>query len=109
MLILDLPPIYTAIALRGEGEEPLSLIVVQAIMFASIAYVDIDYLTSRGFRTRKAARRVFFNRVRLLYGLECETDRLALLQALMLMTYWYENPDDEKETWYWLGIALSLA
>ena len=25
------------------------------------------------------------------------------------MTYWYETPDDQKDTWYWMGVSLSLA
>lgn len=27
----------------------------------------------------------------------------------MLMTYWYETPDDQKDTWHWMGVAISLA
>lgn len=36
-------------------------------------------------------------------------DRLILVQALLLMTYWYETPDDQKDTWHWMGVAISLA
>ena len=36
-------------------------------------------------------------------------DRLVLVQALLLMTYWYETPDDQKDTWHWMGVAISLA
>lgn len=25
------------------------------------------------------------------------------------MTYWYEMPDDQKDTWHWMGVSLSLA
>lgn len=25
------------------------------------------------------------------------------------MTFWYETPDDQKNTWHWLGIAISVA
>lgn len=25
------------------------------------------------------------------------------------MTYWYEMPDDPKDTWHWMGVAISLA
>lgn len=25
------------------------------------------------------------------------------------MTYWYETPDDQKDTWHWMGVAISLA
>ncbi len=32
-----------------------------------------------------------------------------MVQALLLMTYWYETPDDQKDTWHWMGVAISLA
>lgn len=32
-----------------------------------------------------------------------------LVQALLLMTYWYEAPEDQKDTWHWMGVAISLA
>jgi hypothetical protein len=25
------------------------------------------------------------------------------------MAYWYETPDDQKDTWHWIGVAISLA
>lgn len=25
------------------------------------------------------------------------------------MTYWYETPEDQKDTWHWMGVAISLA
>ncbi|KXH59236.1 hypothetical protein CNYM01_06101 [Colletotrichum nymphaeae SA-01] len=87
----------------------ISLLLFQAVMFASVAFVDEECLRARGFSSRKAARKVFFARVRLLYGLDCEQDRLALIQSLLMMTYWYDRPEDEKDTWYWMGIAFSLA
>ncbi|CAK7207951.1 hypothetical protein SEUCBS139899_010766 [Sporothrix eucalyptigena] len=87
----------------------ISLLLFQAVMFVGVAYVDFDMLRERGFASRKAARRVFFERARLLYALNCEFGRLALIQALQLMTYWYEAPEYEQDTWYWMGVTLSLA
>jgi hypothetical protein len=29
-----------------------------------------------------------------------------LVQSLLLMTYWYETPDDQKDTWHWMGVAI---
>jgi hypothetical protein len=78
-------------------------------MFSSVAFVDLEYLTARGYSSRRATRKVFFEKVRLLHDLADETDRVAHLQALLLMAYWYERPEDERETWYWTGIALSQA
>src|SRR5687768_13102797 len=48
-------------------------------------------------------------RLQLLYDFDYELDRLILVQALLLMTYWYETPDDQKDTWHWMGVAISLA
>lgn len=45
----------------------------------------------------------------LLYDFDYELDRISLVQALLLMTYWYETPDDQKDTWHWMGVATSLA
>lgn len=92
--------------IKGNGS--ISLLLFQAVMFASVIFVDSEFLRSRGYSSRKAARKIFFNRVRLLYGLDCERDQLTLVQALLLMTYWYDSPNDEKDTWYWMGITLSL-
>ncbi|PHH72384.1 hypothetical protein CDD82_5996 [Ophiocordyceps australis] len=87
----------------------ISLLLYQAIMFAATAFVDIKLLRDAGFATRKAARKAFFQKTRLLYDFDYESDRLVLVQALMLMTYWYETPDDQKDTWHWMGVAISLA
>ncbi|EON98413.1 putative c6 transcription factor protein [Phaeoacremonium minimum UCRPA7] len=95
--------------INGDEKRPVSLLLFQAVMFASVIFVDGDLLRSRGYTSRKRARKVFFNRVRLLYGLDCEPDRVALIQSVLLMTYWYDSPHDEKDTWYWMGIALSLS
>ncbi|CAK7200315.1 hypothetical protein SEUCBS139899_003006 [Sporothrix eucalyptigena] len=95
--------------IHGDDSHPVSLLLFQAVMFASVVFVDDSLLKARGFATRKEARKVFFNRVRILYGLDCEPDKMALIQSLLLMTSWYDSPDDEKDTWYWMGIALSLA
>lgn len=47
--------------------------------------------------------------VQLLYDFDHEQDRMVLVQALLLMTYWYETPDDQKDTWHWMGVAISLS
>lgn len=48
-------------------------------------------------------------RQQLLYDFDYEGDRVALVQALLLLTYWYETPDDQKDTWHWMGVAISLS
>ncbi|RMZ82000.1 hypothetical protein DV737_g2311, partial [Chaetothyriales sp. CBS 132003] len=94
---------------RNDGHNPISLLLFQAVMFAGTSFIDMGYLIAEGFDTRKAARRAFFQRVKLLYDFDYEVDRVTVVQAVLLMTYWYEAPDDPKDIWHWLGIAISLA
>lgn len=34
---------------------------------------------------------------------------LTVVQSLLLMTYWYETPEDHKDTWHWMGRAIDHA
>ncbi|KAL2012772.1 hypothetical protein VTN00DRAFT_297 [Thermoascus crustaceus] len=108
MPLLDLEEFLQTIA-RNDGIHRMSLLLFQAVMFAGTAFIDLKHLRAAGYQTRKAARKVFFQRARLLYDFDYEVDRISLVQALLLMTYWYETPDDQKDTWHWMGVSLSLA
>jgi len=106
--LLDLDEFLTAIQ-KDDGSSTISLLLFQAAMFAATAYIDMRYLNAQGYDTRKAARKAFFSRVKLLYDFDYEIDRVVVVQSVLLMTYWYESPDDPKDVWHWLGVAISLA
>lgn len=106
--LLDLEEFLTAIS-KNDGSSTVSLLLFQAVMFAASAYIDMRYLTAQGYDSRKAARKAFFSRVKLLYDFDYEIDRVVVVQSVLLMTYWYESPDDPKDIWHWLGVAISLA
>ncbi|KAL1895496.1 hypothetical protein Sste5346_005305 [Sporothrix stenoceras] len=114
MPILNLPDFLTSLVRREPGS--CSFLLFQAVMFTSANFIDMNYhrvdqKQPPGEAPDHAAiRKTFFSRARLLYDQDCEQDRLTLLQALLLMTVWYQRPGDEKEeTWYWTGVMLSLA
>ncbi|KAM0492150.1 hypothetical protein ACHAP8_010147 [Fusarium lateritium] len=109
MPLMDLNSFLGVISSRDGQNGQTSLFLYQAVMFAASAFVDMRYLREGGYTTRKAARKSFFQKTRLLYDFDYESDRLVLVQALLLMTYWYETPDDQKDTWHWMGVAISLA
>lgn len=106
--VVDLGDLLTAIEKNQPGDS-ISLLLFQAVMFAGTAYIDMRYLVAQGYVTRKAARKAFFQKVKLLYDFDYEIDRVTVVQSVLLMTYWYENPDDPKDVWHWLGIAISVA
>lgn len=108
MPLLDLEDFLQTISMN-DGIHRMSLLLFQAVMFAGTAFVDIKHLQAAGYPNRKVARKIFFQRTRLLYDFDYEVDRISLVQSLLLMTYWYETPDDQKDTWHWMGVSLSLA
>ncbi|KAF1911858.1 fungal-specific transcription factor domain-containing protein [Ampelomyces quisqualis] len=109
MPLLDLHDFLTVIDKQDGSNGKVSLILFQAVMFAGSAFVDMQYLHSAGYATRKDARKDFFQKTRILYDFDYESDRVSLVQALLLLTYYYETPDDQKDTWHWMGVATSVA
>ena len=108
MPLLDLEDFLQTIV-QNDGIRRMSLLLFQAVMFAGTAFIDLKHLQAAGYPSRKSARKAFFQRARLLYDFDYEVDRISLVQSLLLMTYWYETPDDQKDTWHWMGVSLSLA
>lgn len=109
MPLLELHPLLETIHHRDGKHGTISLLLYHAVMFAAASFVPAKYLKAAGFSRRREARKSFFMKARALYDFDYETDRLTLVQALLLMTYWYETPDDQKDTWHWMGVAVSLA
>ncbi|KAK4237817.1 fungal-specific transcription factor domain-containing protein [Achaetomium macrosporum] len=109
MPLMELHDFLRMVNDRSGASGKVSLFLYHAVMFAATAFVDEGLLKDAGYDSRRDARRAFFSRTRLLYDFDYETDRLILVQGLLLMTYWYETPDDQKDTWHWMGVAISLA
>ena len=106
--VLDLQEFLNTVE-KDDPSDTVSLLLFQAVVFAATAYIDMRYLLAQGYMTRKAARKAFFEKVKLLYDFDYEVDRVTVVQSVLLMTYWYESPDDPKDVWHWLGIAVSVA
>ncbi|TPX13879.1 uncharacterized protein E0L32_005823 [Thyridium curvatum] len=87
----------------------MSLILFQAILFAATTCAPIEVLRRAGFNSRSVARKAMFAKVRALYAMELEQDRMILFQTLLLMSYWNDDPGQDEGAWYWSGLAVSLA
>ena len=63
MPLLELHKVLQIINDEG-GSGAMSLLLFQSIMFSGTAFVDMESLKRAGHRTRKAARKAFFQRAR---------------------------------------------
>lgn len=124
--VIDLKDLSDMVRDEYQDQKQISLILFQAVMFAGSAWVNEEKLHAAGFTSREDAQRVLFRRVRvgfyssstekvstsncaqLLYDLEVESDEMAVIQALILMTFSKQPMSEDKDSWHWLGIAISL-
>jgi hypothetical protein len=73
MPLLDLHDFLTVIDKQDGSNGKVSLILFQAVMFAGSAFVDMQYLHSAGYSTRKDARKDFFQKTRVSHTLSTKS------------------------------------
>ncbi|KAH8816531.1 hypothetical protein F5884DRAFT_226684 [Xylogone sp. PMI_703] len=105
--IIDLHQLLSSIL--EEDDQKISLLLFHAVGFAASAFVEMECLTSLGFKSRVEARRSLFQQARLLYDFDADDDRFSVVQALILMSYWYESDNSQKDTWFWSSLSFSMA
>lgn len=93
----------------ASGNERLSLLLFHAMLFVGCTWVDVRMVRKAGFLSRKSFRKSIHRKIRLLYDADYESDRICLLQTFVLCTFWWEGPNENKDAWYWMGLALSLS
>ncbi|PMD46871.1 hypothetical protein L207DRAFT_377277, partial [Hyaloscypha variabilis F] len=88
----------------------IQLLLFQAIMLAGVRFVSTKALREAGFTSRESAIRIFFSRVKILYNFDSYTDRLSVIQSLLLMTLANLPPyHDNKGASHWLDLAISFS
>ncbi|KAK1761799.1 hypothetical protein QBC33DRAFT_574679 [Phialemonium atrogriseum] len=96
------------ITTNGGEDARLSLFLMQAMLFVASAFVKESFLQEGGYGIRADLRREFYLRAKALYDFDLETDPVASLQGLLILTYWF-SPEQPKNGWFWLEAAISKA
>lgn len=104
--VLDLEGFLTVFNGSHNSSLGVSFLLFQAVIFAATAFETAESLSLEGFRDRREARRIRFERVKMLYSVGCENDRMTVLQTALLMTHW--DDDSNEDAWHFVGIAKEL-
>ncbi|KAK1238144.1 hypothetical protein MKX08_002723 [Trichoderma sp. CBMAI-0020] len=106
-------PIVDAPAFLNEycsnGSRNISILLYWSMLLAAANFVDTDVLQKAGFTSRKAMKTAMYERAKCLYDVDRGTEKLVLIQSVILLGFWYTDPQDHTGAWYWIGIAISLA
>ena len=86
-----------------------SSFLLYSLYAAVIPYASTKLVHDLGFDTAYAAQREFFSRVKVLYGLDCESSELALLQGSILLCSFKHVLGQTKDFRFWKSNAIRLA
>lgn len=74
--LINLQEFVSIVSKEGKSDNKISLLLFQAIMFAGAAFVDLSFLQTAGYSTRREARRAFYQKARVSTGrnhkVECD-------------------------------------
>jgi hypothetical protein len=87
----------------------LSPLLLSAVYMVATFHAPEALLHEAGFASRYHASMTFYRRAKALYDADFETDGICTLQATILMSNWWAGPVEQKDTWFWLGVAAGLA
>lgn len=87
----------------------LSPLLLQAVLFISTTYCEDDDLDTLGLGDRQSAKAQLYNRAKILFEAEWESDKLTVTQATFLLSFRLANQSSMKGDRFWLGIAVEMA
>ncbi|KAI6992341.1 hypothetical protein KC332_g1707 [Hortaea werneckii] len=92
-----------------DAKNPPSLLLLQAILLAGSRVCNNPQLMDANGSTTPAAM-TFYKRAKALYDANYEDDRVTIVQALILMGWYWEGPEDvTKNVFYWSRVAVIVA
>jgi hypothetical protein len=92
-----------------DPKNPPSLLLLQAVLLAGSRVCTNTQLMDSSGSTTPAAM-TFYKRAKALYDANFEDDRVTIVQALILMGWYWEGPEDvTKNVFYWTRVAIVVA
>ncbi|CAH0028405.1 unnamed protein product [Clonostachys rhizophaga] len=107
--LISITDLYRMVNHRNDIGPEISLLLFHAVLYAAAAFVDLHFIQNAGYASRRVARKHLYDKTRLLYTIGYEKDYLVVVQSLLLLAGWYQTPNEHKDSWYWVGLAISTA
>jgi hypothetical protein len=92
-----------------DPKNPPSLLLLQSILLAGSRVCTNPQLMDSSGSTTPAAM-TFYKRAKALFDANYEDDRVTIVQALLLLAWYWEGPEDvTKNVFYWTRVAIVVA
>ncbi|KAF1998690.1 hypothetical protein P154DRAFT_384739, partial [Amniculicola lignicola CBS 123094] len=83
------------------GLESINLLLLWSMFSASASYVALP--------DRRVVKESYVYKAKLLFDLSQENDKIVLVQSALLLSFWFADTEDVKQSWYWTSIAFGIA
>lgn len=94
----------------NDDSNPPSLLLLHCIFMAGSRYCRNPRLLDPKTGTAFPTTRTFLRRAKALFDAAFESDKVVLIQAALLLGFWFEGPEDvNKNVYFWVGIAIRMA
>lgn len=87
----------------------MSPLALQAVYYIGATLCDDSLIREAGFSDRSEARITFYLRAKALYDADYERDKVTVTAVLFILGFVWQSPEDQKDSWHWLGQAISTA
>ncbi|KAF1958360.1 hypothetical protein CC80DRAFT_469342 [Byssothecium circinans] len=91
-----------------NSRHELSIHLLWSMFLAASNFADDATLQAADFPSRKEMKHSMYIKAKALYNAEYERSKLTLIQAVLLMGFWYADTEDRTGSWHWNGVAISL-
>ncbi|KIW34119.1 uncharacterized protein PV07_00915 [Cladophialophora immunda] len=92
--------------LYNDPNNPPPLIVFQAVLLAGAHVCDHPKVAD----SRQTVKSILYRRTKLLFDMRYENNRLYLIQAALLLTWYLEDADSVSlNSYHWVGVACRIA
>lgn len=96
---------FTRLYFQGQA----SPLVLQTIFLLGFTIGTDSLVHAAGYSDRATARKTHYLRAKALYDADYENDLMNIVATLLLLGFWWAGPEDQKDTCYWVGCAVTVA
>ncbi|ETS75469.1 hypothetical protein PFICI_12413 [Pestalotiopsis fici W106-1] len=99
----------TFLAAYEDGAyDRIGIHLLWSVFLAASLFVKEETLRDAGFASRKDMKRAMYQKAKALYDMQYEKSKTTLIQAVLLMGFWYSDTQDRTGPLHWIGVAISL-
>ncbi|CZR69685.1 uncharacterized protein PAC_19585 [Phialocephala subalpina] len=106
-------PLYSIVDLNSFGESfkagTLPWILIHSVCFIGVTFCDLSVVHRAGFKGRWHARRRFYDKAKLLFDIGYETNKIVLLQSVIMLSFWGPQMKSYWNPCSWVGFGVTIA